>query len=385
MTHWLFTEEHEMFRKAVRSFVKKEISPYVEAWERAEAIPREVYRRLGEMGYYGIKFPQEYGGSGADLITDAVFLEEFSKCGSGGVGAGLCAQSAIALTPIWRCGTDEQKRKYLAPGIRGEKIAALGITEADAGSDVAGIRTTARREGDHYVLCGSKMFITNGVQADFVVLAAKTDASAGHRGISLFIVETNTPGFSVGKKLKKLGWRASDTAELILDEVRVPAANLLGEENKGFRAIMQNFQWERITMALQAIGLAESALEQAIRYSAERTQFGQPIRRFQVISHMLVDMAVELEKSRELTYHALYLYANGEDAVKETTMAKALACEMVREVTDAALQIHGGNGYMMEFPVQRYWRDARIASIGGGTTEVMNEILVKQIGLTEGV
>lgn len=381
MAHWLFNEEHEMFRQAVRSFVKKEITPFVEEWEKAEEFPRELYQRMGELGYFGIKFPEEYGGSGADLIFDAVLIEELAKCGSGGVAAGLGAQFSIALTPIWRFGNEQQKRNYLAPGIAGDKIAALGITEADAGSDVSGIRTTARKEGDHYVLNGSKMFITNGVRADFVVLAAKTDPAANHKGISLFIVDTDSPGFSVGKKLKKLGWRASDTAELILDDVLVPAANLLGGENKGFTYIMQNFQWERITMALQAVGLAELALEQAIRYSRERTQFGQPIQQFQVIKHMLVDMAVAIENARHLTYHALYLYANGEDALTQTTMAKALAGEMVREVTDAALQIHGGNGYMMEYPAQRYWRDARISSIGGGTTEIMNEILVKQIGL----
>ncbi|MDF2681807.1 MAG: acyl-CoA dehydrogenase domain protein [Brevibacillus sp.] len=381
MSHWIFNDEHEMLRKAVRNFVKKEITPFVDQWEAAEEFPRELFARMGELGYLGIKFPEAYGGGGADFIADAVMLEELAKCGSIGVAAGIFAQTAIALTPIWRFGTDEQKRRYLSPGIRGEKIAALGITEADAGSDVASLRTTARREGDHYVLNGSKMFITNGVRADYVVIAAKTDPAASHRGISLFIVETSTPGYSVGKKIKKLGWRSSDTAELILDNVRVPARNLLGEENKGFYAIMQNFQWERITLAILSVGLADLALEQATQYARERTQFGQSLLQFQVTRHKLVDMAVSIESARSLTYHALYLYANGEDALTETTMAKALAGEMVNEVTDAALQIHGGNGYMMEYPVQRYWRDARLSAIGGGTTEVMNEILVKRIGL----
>lgn len=381
MSHWIFNDEHEMLRKAVRSFVKKEITPFVDQWEAAEEFPRELFTRMGELGYLGIKFPEEYGGGGADFIADAVMLEEMAKCGSIGVAAGIFAQTAIALTPIWRFGTDEQKRYYLAPGIRGEKIAALGITEADAGSDVASLRTTARRDGDHYVLNGSKMFITNGVRADYVVVAAKTDSAAGHRGISLFIVETSTPGYSVGKKLKKLGWRSSDTAELILENVRVPATNLLGEENKGFYAIMQNFQWERITLAVLSVGLADLALEQATQYARERTQFGQSLLQFQVTRHKLVDMAVSIESARSLTYHALYLYARGDDALTETTMAKAWAGEMVNEVTDAALQIHGGNGYMMEYPVQRYWRDARLSAIGGGTTEIMNEILVKRIGI----
>jgi acyl-CoA dehydrogenase len=381
MAHWLFNEEHEMFRRAVRSFVKKEILPFVEEWERAEEFPRELYRRIGELGYFGIKFPEEYGGMEADLITEAVLIEELARCGSGGVAAGLGAHFGIALTPIWKFGNEDQKRTYLMPGIAGEKVAALGITEADVDSDVAGIRTTTRKDGNEYVLNGNKMFITNGVMADFVVVAAKTDPAANHKGISLFIVERGSPGFLVGKKLKKLGWRSSDTAELILDEVRVPAANLIGEENKGFYYIMQNFQWERISMALQSVALAELVLEQAIRYAGERTQFGQPIQKFQVIQHMLVDMAVDIEKARQLTYHALYLFMNGEDALTETAMAKALAGEMVREVTDAAVQIHGGNGYMMEFPVQRYWRDARLQSIGGGTTQIMNEIIVKQLGL----
>lgn len=382
MKHWIFHEEHELLRKAVRSFVKKEVSPFVEEWEAAGEFPRELFNRMGELGYLGIKFPEEYGGGGADVIADAVMLEEMAKCGAIGVAAGIFAQTAIALTPIWKYGNDEQKRKYLVPGITGEKIAALGITEANTGSDVAAIRTTARREGDHYVLNGSKMFITNGVRADYLVVAAKTDPTAArHQGISLFVVEADSAGYSVGKKLKKLGWRSSDTAELIFDDVHVPAANLLGEENKGFRYIMQNFQWERITLALLSVSLAELALEHAIRYAKTRTQFGQPLQHFQVIKHKLVDMATSIESARHLTYHALYLYANGEDALTETTMAKALAGEMVNEVTDAALQIHGGNGYMMEFPVQRFWRDARLSSIGGGTTEIMNEILVKRMGL----
>ncbi len=381
MAHWLFNEVHERFRDAVRRFVNKEIAPHVEAWERAEEFPRDLFRRMGELGYLGIKFPEEYGGSGADLITEAVFVEEMAKCGCAGVAAGIGGHMGIALTPIWRFGSDEQKRKYLTPGIAGETIAALGITEAGAGSDVAAICTNARKEGDQYVLNGSKMFITNGVRADIVVVAAKSNPSAGHRGISLFIVETNTPGFSVGKKLKKTGWRSSDTAELVFADVRVPASNRIGEENKGFYYIMENFQAERLMMSLMSVGLAESALQQAIRYAGERTQFGRPLRKFQVIQHMLVDMAVEIETARHLTYHALYLYANGEKAQKEATMAKAYTGEMVRKVTDAALQIHGGNGYMMEFPVQRFWRDARLQSIGGGTTEIMNEILMKHIGL----
>jgi acyl-CoA dehydrogenase len=340
-----------------------------------------VFRRAGELGYLGLKFPEEYGGSD-DLLADAVFAEEMSRCASGGVAAALLAHSGIGAAPVWRHGTHEQKLHYLVPAIRGEKIAALAITEPDAGSDVASLRTTARRDGDHYVLNGTKVFITNGASADFVCVAAKTLPEAGHRGISLFIVDAGTPGFRVGRVFRKLGWRASDTAELVFEDVRVPAENLLGAENEGFRYIMQGFQWERILMALSSVALAEQALAAAIRYSKERTQFGRPIGRFQVLQHYMVDMAVDIEKARSLTYRALYLYAKGEDAVTEATMAKAYAGEMVRRVTDQAVQIHGGYGYMMEFPVQRYWRDARLMSIGGGTTQVMHEILVKRLDIS---
>jgi acyl-CoA dehydrogenase len=381
MPHWIFSEEHEMFRKSVRKFIVKEVMPHVEEWERNGETPREFFRRCGELGYLGLKFPQSYGGSGADLVTDAVFLEELGRCGSGGVAAAIGAHTGIAMTPVWRYGNDAQKRRYLTPAIRGEMIAALGITEPNTGSDVAAMTTTARREGDYYILNGSKMFITNGVNADYVCVAANTNPGAGHRGISLFVVESGWEGYTVSKRLKKLGWRASDTAELYFDHVKVPAENLLGEENEGFYYIMNNFQWERIMLALESIGLAEKALEDAIRYSKERSQFNQPISRFQVLRHKMADMAVDIEKAKHLTYHALHCYQQGHDAVTETTMAKAYAAEMVCRVTDAALQIHGGNGYMMEYPVQRYWRDARLQPIGGGTTQIMNEILVKRLGV----
>ncbi|GAX90333.1 acyl-CoA dehydrogenase family protein [Effusibacillus lacus] len=382
MGHWLFGKEHEMFRQSVRKFVEKEVTPHIEEWERAGEVPRSLFRRAGELGYLGLKFPEEYGG-GNDLLADAIFVEEMSRCGSGGTAAALTAHSGIAVTPIWRFGDEEQKQRYLIPALRGEMIAALGITEPDSGSDVASIRTTARRVGDSYILNGSKTFITNGVNADIVCVAAKTEPEAGHRGISLFVVETKTPGFSVGKNLRKLGWRASDTAELAFEDVRVPAGNRIGQENQGFYYIMQNFQWERILMALSSVASAEKALEQAMRYSRERIQFGVPIQQFQVLQHKMVDMAVDIEKARNLTYWALYQYQQGKDAVTEATMAKAYAGETVSRVSDAALQIHGGAGYMMEYPVQRYWRDARIMSIGGGTTQIMNEILVKQLGINK--
>jgi acyl-CoA dehydrogenase len=383
MTHWMFQEHHEMFRKSVKKFVEKEITPHVEEWEENGEVPRELFERLGELGYLGIKYPKEYGGLGLDFIMESVFIEELTKCGSGGIGAAIGAHIGIATTPIWCLGTHEQKKKYLTPAIQGKMIAALGITEPNAGSDVSSIETRAEKQGDYYILNGSKTFITNGVNADYVVVAAKTSDGPRHRNISLFIVETGWDGFSVGKKLDKLGWRSSDTGELYFENVEIPKENLLGKENEGFKYIMQNFQWERLMLALSSVALAEKALEDSIRYSKERMQFGKPIRQFQVLRHKMVDMAVDIEKARYITYRAIYLYNQGKDVTTEATIAKAYAGEMVSRVCDQAVQIHGGNGYMMEFPVQRYWRDARIQSIGGGTTQIMREILAKRLGITQ--
>lgn len=382
MSHWMFTEEHEIFRQAVRKLVEQDIKPYVEKWEEQGETPRTLFEQLGKLGYLGIKFPSEYGGADADLLMDTVFIEEVSKCGSGGVGAAIVAHTGIALTPIWRFGTEVQKEKYLQAGIEGKSIAALGITEPNAGSDVASLKTTAVDLGDYYELNGAKTFITNGVNADFVVVAAKTSDEPGHKNMSLFIVESGWEGFKVGKKLDKLGWRSSDTGELYFDQVKVPKENLIGNLNEGFKYIMVNFQWERLILALTSVAQAEKALEDAIQYSKERKQFGGPLVQFQVLRHKMVDMAIDIEKARYLTYRTIYRYNNGENITTEATMAKAYATEMVSRVCDEALQIHGGNGYMMEFPVQRYWRDARIQSIGGGTTEIMNEILVKQLNLS---
>ncbi|MFJ7726922.1 acyl-CoA dehydrogenase family protein [Neobacillus sp. NPDC097160] len=381
MPHWIFTEEHEMFRKSIRAFMEKEVLPNIEQWEKDGETPRTLYKRMGELGYLGIKFPEEYSGLGLDLIMEAVFTEEFSRCGAGGVQSAIGAHTSIAMTNIWKYGNQEQKQKYLVPGIKGEVIAALAITEPSGGSDVSGLKTTAIREGDYYILNGSKTFITNGVNADYAIVAAKTKEEPIHRNVSLFIVETNSPGYSVGKKLKKLGWRSSDTGEIFFDNVKVPVENLIGNENEGFLYIMKNFQYERLIMALGCIGAAEKALELAVKYSKERIQFKQPLSEFQVIRHKLVDMAVDIEKARNITYRALYLYNKGENCVTEATMAKVYATEMVNRVADQALQIHGGNGYMMEYPIQRIWRDARIQTIGGGTTQIMNDILTKQLGI----
>ncbi len=377
----LFTEEHEAFRRTVRAFVEKELLPHARAWEEAQEFPVSLFRRLGELGFLGLKYPEEYGGANAGPLYEAVLIEELGRCGSGGVAAGLGAQFSISTGPIAAFGTDEQKRRFLAPAIRGEKIGALAITEPNAGSDVAGLRTTARCEGDFYVVNGQKTYITNGVRADFVVLAVKTDPSRGHKGLSLLVVEKGTPGFTVGRKLDKLGWRASDTGELFFEDCRVPASNLLGAEGEGFYQIMTNFQWERIALALGAVGAAEDILEKAMAYVKERKAFGRAIAEFQVIRHRLAEMATDLEAARQLTYHALRLYAAGEHCVAQTSMAKKVATEMCCRVADQALQLHGGAGYMMDYDVQRHWRDARLGPIGGGTSEIMNEIIARQMGL----
>lgn len=376
-----FTEEHEAFRKTVRAFVDREVKPFVPAWEEAEAFPRELYFKAAALGLFGLKYEEAYGGTNAGFLYEAVATEELSKCGSGGVAAGLGAQMTIGTGPIHSFGSDAQKRKFLAPAIKGEKIGAFAVTEPNAGSDVAGLRTNARRDGDHYVINGAKTYITSGVRADYVIAAVKTDMTKGHKGLSMIIVEKGTPGFGVAKKLKKLGWRASDTAELVFEDCRVPKENLLGPEGNGFAQIMGNFQWERLSLALGAIGAAEDILAKVTAYVRERQAFGQAVAKFQVVKHRLADMATELEAARQLTYHALRLHVAGEWALGQTAMAKKLATEMCCKLADQSLQLHGGAGYMMEFDIQRHWRDARLGPIGGGTSEIMNEIIAKSLGL----
>lgn len=377
----LYGEEHEAFRRTVRAVVERELRPFAREWEARGEFPRELFTRFGELGFLGLKYPEAYGGSAAGELYEAVLLEELARCGSGGVSAGLGAQFTIATGPLHRSGTDAQKRRFLAPAIRGEKVGALAVTEPDAGSDVAGLRTTARRSGDGYVVDGTKLYITNGVRADFVVLAVKTDPGAGHGGLSLLVVERGTPGFTVSRKLDKLGWRASDTAELHFEDCRVPAESLLGREGEGFAQLMGNFQWERLSLALGAVGAAEQILESALAYVRDRRAFGRPLAGFQVLRHRLADMATDLEGARQLTYHALRLHVGGEAAIAQTSMAKKVATEMCCRLADQALQLHGGAGYMMEYDIQRHWRDARLGPIGGGTSEVMNELIARQLGL----
>jgi acyl-CoA dehydrogenase len=376
-----FTEEHQQLREAIRRFVDTELAPHAREWEDEKWFPNSVFDRLAELGWLGLKYPEEYGGEGGDYLHDAVFTEELSRCGSGGVAAGIGAHIGIATPPIWKFGTEDQKQRFLAPAIRGEKIAALGITEPDAGSDVASIRTLARRENGGYVVNGSKTFITNGVRADYVVTAVKTTDKGGHHGISFLVIEKEMDGFSVSRKLEKMGWHASDTGELAFQDVFVPEENLLGEENKGFYLIMANFQWERLLMSLGAVGAMQRLLETTIAYAQERKSFGRPLSGHQVIRHKITDMAIKLERGRAVTYNALRMFSEGQDAIKEVTTAKLITQRDCFEVADEAVQIHGGAGYMKEYDVERAARDARLGPIGGGTDEIMREILAKQLGL----
>ena len=373
-----FTEEHEEFRQAVRRFVVSELRPHAREWEDARWFPNSVFTRLAELGYIGLKFPEAYGGDG-DVVADAVFCEELAWCGSGGLAAGIGAHGGIALPPVARFGTDEQKQRYLVPGIRGEKIAALGITEPDAGSDVAGLRTFARRVDGGWVVNGSKTFITGGVRADFIITAVKTTEEGGHHGISFLIIDRG-PGVQ-SSALEKMGWHASDTALITFDDVFVPEENLLGEENKGFYLIMANFQWERLLMALGAVGGMQVAFENTLRYAQERVAFGRPIGHFQAIRHKLAEVAVTIEAGRDVTYSALRRHVAGEDAVREVTIAKLATQRAAFDVMDTCLQIHGGAGYTTEFDIERAARDARLGPIGGGTDEIMKEILGRSLGL----
>lgn len=376
MGNYLFEPVHDDFRKTVRDFVEAEIAPNADAWEEAEEFPIELYRRMGELGFLGMQYPEEYGGDD-DVLAEAVLHEELAGCGSAGTAAGIGAHIAIAMPQIKYFGTPEQKEKYLVPGIKGECVGCLGITEPNTGSDVAGILTYAVPDGDDWVINGSKTFITNGARADWIVLAVKTDKEKGYHGITQFLVDTNTPGFEVTRRIHKLGWRASDTAELAFTDMRVPASAVLGTLNQGFFQIMRNFAWERLVMSLGAVAGAQVAFDAALAYSKERVAFGKPIFKFQAIAHMLAEMATEIEAGRNLTYHVLQLYRDGGQPFREVAMAKLFSCDMCVRVADRALQIFGGYGYTEEYPVARALRDARLGPIGGGTSEIMKDIISK--------
>ncbi|HEV3471803.1 MAG TPA: acyl-CoA dehydrogenase family protein [Actinomycetota bacterium] len=376
----IFTPEHEELRAAVRAFVAKELLPNAQEWEKDEAFPKEVFGRVGELGFFGLKYEEAYGGSGPDYIADAVVTEEFARCGSAGVSSSFGGHKDLASLYVSNFGTHEQKQRWLTPSITGEIVGCLAVTEPDAGSDVAAIRTTARRDGSDWVINGSKTYITNGSWADYVVVAAKTDPDAGHSGITLFVVEKDMAGFEA-RRMRMLGWRAGQTGDLSFNDVRVPDPHRLGDEGSGFYAIMQNFAWERLVMALGQITGAQLTYDLAKAYALDRSAFGRPVGKFQVWRHRFADMATRIEAGRALTYIALRKYIAGENPIREVAMAKLYTSELAFHVADECVQVHGGYGYMMEFPAQRAWRDSRLGPIGGGTSEIMREIIGKTYGL----
>jgi acyl-CoA dehydrogenase len=377
-----FAAEHGELRETVRRFVENEIAPNVMEWEDNKQFPRELFTRCGELGFLGLKFPQEYGGQGGTHLHDAVWVEELSRRGaSGGVAAGLNAHSSIAMPPVFKFGNEWQRQRWVVPGIKGEKIGALGITEPGAGSDVAGLRTMAKKTEGGWVVNGSKTFITNGVIADFLVCAVKTTEEGGHGGISFLVIETDSPGYEVTSKLEKHGWHASDTGEIAFTDVEVPDEHLLGEENGGFQLIMANFAWERLLMAIGAIGAMDRMIELSVDYALERQAFGRPIAGFQAIRHKIAEMATRTAAARTLTWDTLRRFEEGEDVVREVSMAKLFTQRTLVEIADEAVQIHGGYGYMKEYEVERALRDARLGPIGGGTDEIMKEIIGKTMGL----
>jgi alkylation response protein AidB-like acyl-CoA dehydrogenase len=381
MLHPLFTPEHEQFRQSVRTFAEEELAPLTEEWEREGHFPDWVFKRMGDLGFLGLRYPPEYGGQGGDWGHAIVLAEEMARARSGGVGMAMAVQSEMATPPILKFGTEEQKQEYLVPAIRGEKIFCLGITEPEAGSDVASIKTVAVRDGEEFVITGRKTFITNGTRAHACLLTTRTDTAAGYEGFSLFLVDTDLPGFSVSRELHKLGMRSSDTAELVLDEVRVPARALLGEEGRGFVEIMWELQGERLIGVAGSVAGATLVFESALAYAKERHAFGQPIGRFQVNRHKFAEMATELEAARQLAYDTAVAWERGEYPVKQISMAKLYGGLVVNRVMNTCLQIFGGYGYAEGSGVERAWRDTRLLRIGAGTDEVMREVISKTMGI----
>ena len=373
-----FTEEHELFRQSLKDFLQKEVVPHIEKWEKTGHIERFIWEKFGEMGFFGIAYPEAYGGMDLDLFYTVIFLEELQKVNSGGFAAAIWAHAYLAMTHLNKEGDEALKQKYLVPSISGEKIGCLCITEPFGGSDVAGMRTTAVKEGDTYVINGSKTFITNGVYSDYLVVCAKTSPELGNKGISIFVMDRETPGISA-TKLDKLGWRASDTGEIAFDNVTIPASNLMGEEGKGFPYIMQHFALERLIMGINAHARAEFALEYAQNYMSEREAFGKTINKFQALRHTFADCYADMIVCKEFNYSIAERLNKGEYVVKEATISKLRSTKMSDEVIYQCLQFLGGYGYMEEYPMARLARDSRLGPIGGGTSEILREIIAKMV------
>jgi acyl-CoA dehydrogenase len=376
MDSMYFTEEHQLFRNSLKDFLQKEVVPHIEKWEKTGTIERFIWKKFGEMGYFGLATPEAYDGLGLDLFYTVIFLEELQKINSGGFAAAMWAHAYLAMTHLNKEANHEQKLKYLQPSVMGDKIGCLCVTEPFGGSDVAGMRTTAVKQGDTYVLNGSKTFITNGVYSDYMIVAAKTHPELGNKGISMFIVDSNTKGVSVSK-LDKLGWRASDTAEIAYDNVIIPASNLMGDEGKGFPYIMQHFALERLIMGVNAHARAEYALEYALQYMSERSTFGKTINKYQALRHRYADLYADMEICKTYNYSVTYRLNKGEYVVKEATISKLRSTKMADEVAYDCLQFLGGYGYMEDYPMARLLRDSRLGPIGGGTSEILREIIAK--------
>ncbi|MDT0688559.1 acyl-CoA dehydrogenase family protein [Salegentibacter sp. F188] len=378
MNNIYFTEEHQLFRKSFQDFLQKEVVPHIDKWEETGTIERFIWKKFGEMGYFGLNQPEEFGGLNLDIFYTIIFLEELQKIDSGGFAAAMWAHAYLAMTHVKAEGNQEIKEKYLTASINGDKIGCLCITEPFGGSDVAGMKTTAVKKDDKYVINGSKTFITNGVYSDYLVVAAKTSPEKGDKGMSIFIMDRDTPGISA-TKLDKLGWRASDTAELSFDNVEIPVGNLMGEKDKGFSYIMQHFAMERLIMGVNAHARADYALDYAINYMSEREAFGKTINKFQALRHTVAEMASEVEMCREFNYSIAKRLGEGQYVVKEASMSKLLSTKMADKVIYDALQMLGGYGYMEDYPLARLFRDSRLGPIGGGTSEILKEIIAKMV------
>jgi len=371
-----FTEEHEAFRTSFKDFLQKEVVPFIDKWEKTGTIEKFIWKKFGEMGYFGLCTPEEYGGLDLDLFYTVIFLEELQKINSGGFAAAIWAHEFLAMTHLNKEGTEFIKQKYLIQSVEGEKVGCLCVTEPFGGSDVAGMRSTAIKKGDKYILNGSKTFITNGVYSDYLIVAAKTDPSDKYKGISIFVVDREAAGITA-TKLDKLGWRASDTAELAFDNVEIPIENLMGEEGKGFPYIMQHFALERLIMGVNAHARADFALDYVVNYMQQRVAFGKSLDKFQVLRHKIAEMASKVDMCREYNYSITKRLDQGAYVVKEASMSKLLSTKMADEVIYDALQLLGGYGYMEEYPLARLSRDSRLGPIGGGTSEILKEIIAK--------
>jgi alkylation response protein AidB-like acyl-CoA dehydrogenase len=378
--HFIFTDEHEQLRESIRGFVTKEFAPHAEEWELT-TFPDEVFPKLAKQGFLGLDKPEAYGGEGGDYFTSIVMGEEMVHANSGGLTMGVAVHTDMAMPPILAFGSEEQKQEWVVPAIKGEKILCLGITEPDAGSDVAGIKTRAVRDGSDYVINGSKTYITNGHRADVIVLVTKTDPDAGYDGFTLFLVPMDAPGVIREKKLEKLGMHASDTALLAFQDVRVPETAVLGQVGKGFYHIMWELQGERLIGAAGCVAGAQKVFETTLKYAQERTAFGRQIGKFQVIRHKFAEMATKIESARQMVYTTAWRHNNGEYPVREISMAKLHAARIAVEVADECIQIHGGAGYMREYGVERVWRDMRLNRIGAGTDEIMLDVIGRSYGL----